>query len=228
MGRFINADDTAYLGVDGALTSYNLFTYCKNNPVILSDPSGCFALLPFLGAVIGGAIGGTIISTVSYLVGTALTGQEVTAAGVLNAAATGAVSGAIGGAIGTISLTATVATLVAKAAASVALGIGIGVKTGIECEGSNGKRIATGITTGFLTAGGTFLGAQIDTSGFGFTGTAFTNFATTLFIGTPVEIVSVAVQQGVSCADSIISGGTSLSQPSPMSLSSRFSVAMAY
>jgi hypothetical protein len=225
MGRFINADDTAYLGVDGKLISYNLFTYCKNNPVVFSDPSGCFALLPFLGAVVGGAIGGTIISTVSYLVGSALCGQEITAAGILNAAATGAVSGAIGGAIGTISLGATVATMVAKGVASVALGLGIGVKTGMECEGSTGKRIATGITTGFFVAGGTFLGAQIDTSGFGFAGTAFTNFATTLFVGTPVEIMSVTAQQGISYTDSTISGGTSVPYLSFMSLSSKYSMA---
>jgi hypothetical protein len=134
-------------------------------------------------------------------------------------------SGAIGGAIGTISLGATVATMVAKGVASVALGLGIGVKTGMECEGSTGKRIATGITTGFFVAGGTFLGAQIDTSGFGFAGTAFTNFATTLFVGTPVEIMSVTAQQGISYTDSIISGGTSVPYLSFMSLSSKYSMA---
>ena len=28
IGRFINADDTAYLGADGTPLSYNLFAYC--------------------------------------------------------------------------------------------------------------------------------------------------------------------------------------------------------
>ena len=40
IGRWINADDTAYLGADGTPLSYNLFTYCKNNPVMLSDHNG--------------------------------------------------------------------------------------------------------------------------------------------------------------------------------------------
>ena len=41
IGRFINADDTAYLGT-GGLTSYNLFAYCGNNPVMGYDPYGTF------------------------------------------------------------------------------------------------------------------------------------------------------------------------------------------
>ena len=38
-GRFINAD--GLLGANGDLISYNLFTYCSNNPVMGYDPSGC-------------------------------------------------------------------------------------------------------------------------------------------------------------------------------------------
>ena len=39
--RFINADDTSYIGADGSFVSYNLFAYCNNNPVMNIDPSGC-------------------------------------------------------------------------------------------------------------------------------------------------------------------------------------------
>ena len=39
-GRFINADDVSYLGADGSVLSYNLYVYCKNNPINGSDPTG--------------------------------------------------------------------------------------------------------------------------------------------------------------------------------------------
>lgn len=50
MGRFINADDPANLGVKGLL-SYNLFAYCGNNPVMGYDPTGTWDW----GAAISGA-----------------------------------------------------------------------------------------------------------------------------------------------------------------------------
>jgi uncharacterized protein RhaS with RHS repeats len=37
-GRFINADDVG--GKIGELLSHNVFTYCTNNPVNMSDPDG--------------------------------------------------------------------------------------------------------------------------------------------------------------------------------------------
>ena len=40
--RWINADDASYLGANGDFISYNLFSYCGNNPVNCSDPSGHF------------------------------------------------------------------------------------------------------------------------------------------------------------------------------------------
>ena len=39
-GRFINADDTAYLGYDSSPLSMNLFAYCENNPVNYADICG--------------------------------------------------------------------------------------------------------------------------------------------------------------------------------------------
>ena len=38
VGRFLNAD--GLLGANGDLMSYNLFAYCSNNPVNMSDPTG--------------------------------------------------------------------------------------------------------------------------------------------------------------------------------------------
>ena len=42
-GRFINADDTAYLGYDASPLSMNLFVYCENNPVNSTDFFGFWA-----------------------------------------------------------------------------------------------------------------------------------------------------------------------------------------
>lgn len=39
-GRFINADDTAYIGYDSSPLSTNIFAYCANNPVRNSDYNG--------------------------------------------------------------------------------------------------------------------------------------------------------------------------------------------
>ena len=40
VGRFLNADDTAYLGASGTAIGWNLFTYCDNSPIINRDSSG--------------------------------------------------------------------------------------------------------------------------------------------------------------------------------------------
>ena len=40
MGRFINVDSTAFLGVDGSSLGYNLFAYCSNNSIQRSDFMG--------------------------------------------------------------------------------------------------------------------------------------------------------------------------------------------
>ena len=61
--RFINPDDTSYLGVNSGINSYNLFAYCGNNPINLVDYSGNIAS-NVIGAVIGGvigAVGGTFL-----------------------------------------------------------------------------------------------------------------------------------------------------------------------
>ena len=42
VGRFLNADDTAFIGASGTLLGWNLFVYCENNPVSGFDYSGYF------------------------------------------------------------------------------------------------------------------------------------------------------------------------------------------
>ena len=55
-GRFLNADDTAFIGATGTVLSCNLFTYCENNPINKYDKNGNIAA-NVIGAVIGGIVG---------------------------------------------------------------------------------------------------------------------------------------------------------------------------
>ena len=60
IGRFINADDAVFIGADGTLLSYNIFLYCKNDPINDYDPSGNLSLVASViiaGAVVGGLLG---------------------------------------------------------------------------------------------------------------------------------------------------------------------------
>ena len=66
MCRFINADD--YVSTGTGFTGYNMFAYCNNNPVMLSDPSGTISEMA-MAAIIGGIVGvlsGVILSAALY------------------------------------------------------------------------------------------------------------------------------------------------------------------
>ena len=91
MGRFINGDDTSYLGVSGTNLGCNLFTYCENNSVCMHDPKGTIALLTcvIIGVIAGAAIG-AIASKMIY--------GQVNGWWVLGGAVVGGVLGYFGGA----------------------------------------------------------------------------------------------------------------------------------
>jgi RHS repeat-associated protein len=62
MGRFVNAD--VYVDTGNSVLSTNMFAYCENNPVNMSDPNGDIAA-NVVGAVVGaviGAVGGYFLS----------------------------------------------------------------------------------------------------------------------------------------------------------------------
>ena len=62
VGRFLNADEVIYAGVNYDFSSNNLFAYCGNNSVIMVDSSGRFGtpiqwVLSILFGIIGWSIG---------------------------------------------------------------------------------------------------------------------------------------------------------------------------
>ena len=118
IGRFINADDTAYLGANGDFISYNLFTYCHNNPVNMADNGGTLAFFVATG-IAGAVIGG--------IAGYATTGTWK-----------GALAGAVvGGAVGLAAGAGAAYLLAGKATASVGA-VAIGANLQVAGLGSKG------------------------------------------------------------------------------------------
>ena len=179
IGRFLNAD--ALVATGQGLLGNNMFAYCNNNPVANSDPTG----ESLLGAIIGGAIGGALISVISHT----HNNPDATIGSIANALLVGAITGGLGGAAGVVSA--------ARGVLSIAAGIVAGIYAGVTTEGTVGQKIAVGISTGVITTVGTYLGAGIDTSGFDTFGTAVANYATTIFVGSITEPVAVAIQQEI-------------------------------
>ena len=94
VGRWISADDVAFIGLEKNLQSYNVYGYCLNNPITRFDDNGKWSLPNWAKIAIG------VTAIAAGVVVTAVTGGV--AAPVLAAsikiAAVGAASGAIFGA----------------------------------------------------------------------------------------------------------------------------------
>ena len=102
-GRFINADDPGYMGIDGTLSSYNLFAYCGNNPVMGYDPTGAWNWGVFAKVALTVAVVGLCLTGVGFVAAAAATvaTTSVTVA-VTTAVATAGITtvlGAVDGAI---------------------------------------------------------------------------------------------------------------------------------
>ena len=89
-GRFINADDVSMLGADGTPLSYNLYAYCFNNPVNMTDSLGNWPDWVETAAKI--AVGVATIAAGVALLTTVVTTAPLTV--VVTAAAIGTVGGA--------------------------------------------------------------------------------------------------------------------------------------
>lgn len=99
MGRFINGDDVANLGAEESLTSFNLFTYCANNPVNRFDDNGNWSMPNWAKNVVAAVAVVAVVAAVA--VATVATAGAGTAAVIAMGAAKGAALGmASGAAIG--------------------------------------------------------------------------------------------------------------------------------
>ena len=99
-GRFISPDEFDYLGVDGTPLSFNLYTYCNNNPVKYSDEAGNFAISGYLTGLGLSTFIGACVGAVSYTAGQAfdylVTGDfEWSWGGFTGSTVAGAIMGAI-------------------------------------------------------------------------------------------------------------------------------------
>ena len=68
VGRFLNADDTNYLGISGTVIGWNLFSYCYNDPMNYTDRFGYNSLVgelqlpPDFLNILGAALNGIMAS----------------------------------------------------------------------------------------------------------------------------------------------------------------------
>jgi len=147
VGRFINADDPAFMGITGTLVSFNLFPYCENNPVNLVDPTGRFGLTAAIiatGAIVGGLLGAF--------------NAAATGGNILESVIEGALTGAIGATCGMLITNPYVAVTIATAGSALVdfatQATNQVVTTGtFDIEKIDGGRIAkTAFETGLGTA----------------------------------------------------------------------------
>ena len=98
LGRFLSPDNYVQLPHDSQ--SFNRYSYCLNNPLKYTDPSGEVWWVPILaGALIGGAISGA-----SYAVSVALTASKWNGGDFLKSIGMGAFAGALSAGMGQASV----------------------------------------------------------------------------------------------------------------------------
>ena len=132
MGRFINADDTTYLGADGTHLSNNLYAYCANNPINRTDTYGNWSGWATAGVIVGAVLVIAAITVLTCGVGTATLAGTVAVGAAKGALVGAAVGTAAGAGLGY----ATTGTL-QGAATGAAIGFGAGAVVGAIVGGAS-------------------------------------------------------------------------------------------
>ena len=98
LGRFLSPDD--YVQMPLSPQGFNRYTYCNNNPLKYTDPSGEIFFLP----IITGAVIGAVTSAITYSISAGIT-NSFSWSGFFKSMGMGAVSGAISGIFGSVGMT---------------------------------------------------------------------------------------------------------------------------
>ena len=148
--RFLNRDNVNYLEPE-SIHGLNLYAYCNNNPVMFADPSGHFAIIPFLIGLGISTLIGAIVGGVSYVASEvlsyAITGEWSWSWGQFTGSIIG---GAIGGACSMIPIFKPMFV----AGLTGALSTGIGMHLQNQWEGTNynlGQIVAMSFINGFTS-----------------------------------------------------------------------------
>ena len=158
IGRFITIDDISYLNPD-AINGLNLYAYCGNNPVVLSDSSGNFAISTFLiglaiSSIIGWAAGEIFGHQLVGGIGSIFGGGSAIATGI-SLFAFGPVGWIIGG-IAIVAGTVSIAFGTAEIQQHFTGDNWIQDNFGWSDSLYNGLYFASNIVSGLATMGGTF------------------------------------------------------------------------
>ena len=160
--RFINADTFATTDINGLLST-NMFSYCENNPVMRSDPSG-----EMFGALIGGALLGGVINVATTCL---FSGGNISTGTLVGAF----VGGAIGGAL-TFSYAGRAAATVVNAAAGA---VGYITTQAIDGKkvtfGDAAKAALSGAVTGAISGGGVFSNKDVASAANTYNGLRYIN-----------------------------------------------------
>lgn len=98
--RFLNADEN--IQDPHNTQNYNKYGYVMNNPLMYNDPSGEFLQFILLAAFWKAVLIGAFVGVASAVITAGLTGQQISAGGILKSAFIGALSGAVTFGIGQI------------------------------------------------------------------------------------------------------------------------------